>query len=513
MPLVALLNPDWSVLQGAVSGDVVLPGSPEYDSARKPAIARFDDVRPQAIVLCQTPADVSETISFARRSGLRTATRSGGHCFAGRSSTEGIVIDVSPMRSVSVSGSVATVGAGARLGEVYDALAEHGLTIPAGCGPSVGISGLTLGGGFGILGQKYGLTSDHLLEAQVVLADGHITIRRKMLLRMYHLFTALLVLSAATLPTLAVDGGAEPVQAAAPGPQVILAQRPAFAPEGIEYDAQHARFLLSSLAEGTIYATDLNGNVTPFIQDANLKATAGLEIDMRGNRLLVANVDLGVLTGAPVQGVATSVAAYDLSSGKRLFFTDLSNIVGEGRHFANDLTVDASGNTYVTDSFAPVIYKITPTGTASVFATSPLFRNASFGLNGIVFHRDGYLLAGVSGSGQDGGLFKVLLNDPRSVTQVTLDFPINPDGMLLTPDGQLVVVNQILSSVYRLASMDGWVSALRTGVFEVPQGDEPTTAALRGTEVYVLYARLATLGRPNPPSAYEVVKVDFTRPR
>jgi FAD/FMN-containing dehydrogenase len=69
---------------------------------------------------------------------------------------------------------VATVGAGARLGDVYDSLDEHGLTIPAGCGPSVGIAGLTLGGGLGILGRKYGLTSDQLLAAQLVLADGRV---------------------------------------------------------------------------------------------------------------------------------------------------------------------------------------------------------------------------------------------------------------------------------------------------------------------------------------------------
>jgi FAD/FMN-containing dehydrogenase len=167
-------GPDWGTLQGAIAGDVILPGSPDYESVRKPSIANFHYVRPQAIVLCNAPQDVSETISLARRFGIETATRSGGHCFAGRSSTRGIVIDVSPMRSVSVSAGVATVGAGARLAGVYDSLSEHGLTIPAGCGPSVGISGLTLGGGLGILGRKYGLTSDHLLGAQVVLADGRI---------------------------------------------------------------------------------------------------------------------------------------------------------------------------------------------------------------------------------------------------------------------------------------------------------------------------------------------------
>ena len=165
---------DWEALQGSIAGEVILPSSPDYESARKPAIARFHDMKPLAVVACETPEDVSETISFARRSGLGATTRSGGHCFSGRSSTGGIVIDVSPMRSVSVSGGVATVGAGASLGEVYDALDRHGLMIPAGCGPSVGISGLTLGGGMGILGRKHGLTSDSLLGAQVVLADGSI---------------------------------------------------------------------------------------------------------------------------------------------------------------------------------------------------------------------------------------------------------------------------------------------------------------------------------------------------
>jgi len=166
--------PDWDALRGGISGDVVLPGSSDYESVSKPAIARFHDARPRAVVLCETPADVSEAISFARRYALHAAPRSGGHCFAGRSSTKGIVIDVSPMRSVSVSGGAATVGAGARLGDVYDALDGHGLTIPAGCGPSVGISGLALGGGLGILGRKHGLTSDSLLGAQVILADGRI---------------------------------------------------------------------------------------------------------------------------------------------------------------------------------------------------------------------------------------------------------------------------------------------------------------------------------------------------
>ncbi|MET0521037.1 MAG: FAD-binding oxidoreductase [Jiangellaceae bacterium] len=167
---------DWRALQRAIDGDVVLPGSPEYESVRKPVMTRFEHLLPAAVVLCASPADVAATLAIAGGLCLGTAIRSGGHSVAGRSSTDGIVIDVTPMRSVAVVGDVATVGAGVRLGGLYDALAEHGLTIPAGCGPTVGIAGLTIGGGLGILGRTHGLTCDNLLRAEVVLADGRVVV-------------------------------------------------------------------------------------------------------------------------------------------------------------------------------------------------------------------------------------------------------------------------------------------------------------------------------------------------
>jgi FAD/FMN-containing dehydrogenase len=168
------MTADWGALQRTIDGDVVLPGSADYESVRKPVMARFEHLRPAAVVRCATPADVAATLAVVRGLRLPMAVRSGGHSVAGRSSTDGVVLDVTPMRSVTVADEVATVGAGVRLGDLYDALASQGLTIPAGCGPSVGIAGLTLGGGLGILGRKHGLTCDHLLGAQVVLADGRI---------------------------------------------------------------------------------------------------------------------------------------------------------------------------------------------------------------------------------------------------------------------------------------------------------------------------------------------------
>jgi hypothetical protein len=125
-------------------------------------------------VLCRTPEDVVEAIAFARRSDIEVAVRSGGHDFAGRSSGPGMVLDLRPMHSLDVSDGLAIVGPGFRLGDLYVALAEHGVTIPAGCGATVGIGGQALGGGLGLLGRSRGLTSDQLVAAEVVLADGRV---------------------------------------------------------------------------------------------------------------------------------------------------------------------------------------------------------------------------------------------------------------------------------------------------------------------------------------------------
>jgi len=172
--VVALSKPDWGGLQQDISGDVVLPGSDAYAWVRKPFIARFDEIEPEAVVRCSAPEDVAEVLAFAWRYGVNTATRSGGHCLAGHSSTRGIVIDVAPLRSVVVADGLVRVGAGARSGDLCKQLFQHDLAIPTGTCPSVGIAGLTLGGGLGILGRAHGLTLDQLVAVQVVLSDGRV---------------------------------------------------------------------------------------------------------------------------------------------------------------------------------------------------------------------------------------------------------------------------------------------------------------------------------------------------
>ena len=164
---------DLAGLLAALDGELLMPASPGYDGARRPAQPRYRDVRPQAVVRCASPQDVARTLAAARATGTHVVARGGGHCFAGRSSTEGLLLDLGLLDTVTVApDGRATVGAGARLAGVYDALHEAGRTIPAGCGPTVGITGLTLGGGLGLLGRRYGLTCDALVGAQVVLADG-----------------------------------------------------------------------------------------------------------------------------------------------------------------------------------------------------------------------------------------------------------------------------------------------------------------------------------------------------
>jgi FAD/FMN-containing dehydrogenase len=163
----------WQILEQSLDGEVLRPEDAGYPAASRLFNRRFDDLRPAAVVFVHSTDDVAESLRFARAHGVPVAVRSGGHSYAGWSSGHGrLVIDVRRMNHVTVHPGTALVGAGARLGDVYAALDEHGVTISGGTCPSVGVSGLTLGGGHGLLSRAYGLSCDNLVEATVVTADG-----------------------------------------------------------------------------------------------------------------------------------------------------------------------------------------------------------------------------------------------------------------------------------------------------------------------------------------------------
>ena len=164
--------PDWTALAGELRGTLVRPGDTAYDLARVLYNTRFDGLRPQAIARCASAADVQACVAFARRSGIAITPRSGGHSFGGWSGGPGLVVDVGPLASIDVSGDTATIGAGARLADVYAAVAARGRGIAAGSCPTVGIAGLTLGGGQGVLSRAWGLTCDSVVSIDVVTADG-----------------------------------------------------------------------------------------------------------------------------------------------------------------------------------------------------------------------------------------------------------------------------------------------------------------------------------------------------
>lgn len=170
----------WTTLAEGLEGSLLRPDDGDYDTARKLFNPRFDGVRPAGVAYCASSRDVRECLAFARRHDVPVAVRSGGHSYAGWSTGKGLVIDVQRMDSVSASGSgtgsdhPATVGAGAKLIDVYDELTARDRTIPAGSCPTVGVSGLTLGGGMGVVSRAYGLTSDSLTGARIVTADGRI---------------------------------------------------------------------------------------------------------------------------------------------------------------------------------------------------------------------------------------------------------------------------------------------------------------------------------------------------
>ncbi len=167
---------DLTQLANALTGDVLAPGSAEYDEARL-VWNRLHDRRPAAIVRAANAEDVQLAVAFARQADLDIAVRSGGHSLAGYSTGDGVVvIDLRGLRGLHIDPQTRTVYAGAGLtaGQVTAATAEHELAVPFGDTSTVGIAGLTLGGGIGYLARKHGLAIDHVRSFEVVTADGEL---------------------------------------------------------------------------------------------------------------------------------------------------------------------------------------------------------------------------------------------------------------------------------------------------------------------------------------------------
>lgn len=268
---------------------------------------------------------------------------------------------------------------------------------------------------------------------------------------------ALLALSLLIVPfsALAQDG---------PAPHPISVEVEGLYPEGIAYDATTSRTFLGAPVFGSVYSVDALGHAEVFIEDDALIMVLGIYADVEGRRLLVTNSDLGMSarSSEATVGITAGVGIYDLDTAAKLAYYDLGALVPQAGHVANDATVDADGNIYVTDSFSPVIYRVDTEGEASVFLQDERLGGEGFAANGIVYHPDGYLLVANATAPT---LYKVPVDDPAAMTAVEVeDMALNgADGLVLHEGAVYAVLNPVAGAsapqVVMLTSDDDWATA------------------------------------------------------
>ena len=162
-------------LQQAIRGHVFERGAPGFEAAAHVYDPRFDHVLPDAVARPVDGTDVRDAIRFCTGKGIHVRARSGGHSYAGYSTAaQGVVLDLRKLTTITVDAlaGTAAVGAGTQLIDLYTRLAQSGVTVPGGSCPSVGIAGVTLGGGFGLAARHLGLTIDSLRGVRIVTAEG-----------------------------------------------------------------------------------------------------------------------------------------------------------------------------------------------------------------------------------------------------------------------------------------------------------------------------------------------------
>ncbi len=265
-------------------------------------------------------------------------------------------------------------------------------------------------------------------------------------------------------------------------------------PEGTAYSKKQNTFFVSSLHYGKISKVDFKGNVTDFITDEELISTIGILADDKRKLLYVCISDPGVSlkTNAATQMKLAKLAAYDLETGKRKFIADLGALNKDGGNFANDVTFDDEGNIFVTNSFSPLIYKITQTGEASIFATSDMWKGEGFNLNGIVFHKDGYLIAAQSNTGI---LYKINLLNPTIITKIKTTPLLGADGLVLANNNELLVISNSAQKVVRLLLDNKCENATADGEVNT-KFSFPTTGLFLKKKYYVLNAKLNEIFDP-----------------
>jgi hypothetical protein len=283
-------------------------------------------------------------------------------------------------------------------------------------------------------------------------------------------------------------------------------------PEGVAFYPKNNCYYVSSARLGTIGKVTADGKYAPFYQSQDLKSSYGLKVHPDQKRLFacIADANYSKFSTPETHKKMARLIGLDLATGKKVVDVDLAELV-PGFHFANDLAFDKSGNAYVTDSFANVIYKVTAGGVASVFAKSDKFKTEGVGLNGIVWHPDNFLLVASSGTG---AVFKVPVNNPSDVTRVKLpQFFMNADGLVLNDPKTLVLVqNGGSNRIFKLQSNDNWASAtVQSATKFEDRFAFPSTATANKDEIWVMNAKFNELNDSTavPSKKFTIQKAEF----
>ncbi|MGA6165028.1 SMP-30/gluconolactonase/LRE family protein [Amycolatopsis magusensis] len=279
-------------------------------------------------------------------------------------------------------------------------------------------------------------------------------------------------------------------------PAVISATAPDLFPEGIAWDPLRRSFLVTSLSEGTISVVRPDGRVTPFAAHPGMVQTFGIHVDLPRRRVLVAYGDMGSGERSTPETTyrSSGVGIFDLADGRLLHLVDLA--IGPGRHAANDLAIDRSGNAYVTDPASDALYRVDPAGRASVLVRDERLSSPTIGMNGIVWHPRGFLL---STRYDTGALLRIPLDDPRRITEVHLAKALTGgDGLDLRPDGTLAVVTNAFGgngtvAVSVLRGDPRWSGAEVVRRVEPWADSQPSTIARSPYGSYVLDGRMGVL--------------------
>jgi sugar lactone lactonase YvrE len=255
-------------------------------------------------------------------------------------------------------------------------------------------------------------------------------------------------------------------------PKAIILNDIAQNPEGIEFDKNDNTFLLSSLNALPIAKVNLDGTFKPFTSGEKFPlSTAGLEIDYKRNRLLVAGFNgTELMDNDPKTKGVAFLRIYNLKTGILEKDINLSSLIPDASaYFANDIAVDGAGNTYISDWYARVIYKVDIAGNASVFWKNET--GVPSGPNGLDFHSDGYLLVSVLSVNEKGlytdyGLVKIAINNPKAAKLVAItDAKFTGfDGMILNTKGNVIGVTNNGTTpggntLIELSSKNNWESA------------------------------------------------------